>query len=94
MVNGFAVNYGMRAGGIVGDVYEYLGRPNDFTTASGTQTIAVNDVVKLADDYTVANGNPGQLYQFIGTPGSINLSTENYTVTSKWKNLSILNGVG
>jgi len=55
-----------------------------YTTASGTQSININDVVYIADGYRVDYGIRYHYYQALSTLGSTDLGAEDYTDTARW----------
>ncbi|MEM8721737.1 MAG: DUF4347 domain-containing protein, partial [Cyanobacteria bacterium P01_G01_bin.39] len=71
----------------------------EYTTKSGTQTVKEFEVVRVASDYQSTKGTPGSLYQFIPDgvrddddqtyTESIDLSTEDFTDTSRWQLVSL-----
>lgn len=63
-------------------VYGYF----KFTSASGTQTIALNDVVK--NIASSGGGTANHFYKAKAAHGSTNLGTENYANTSKWDDIT------
>jgi hypothetical protein len=60
----------------------------DFTTASGKRLLAAGDNVQVADDYDALLGEPGSVYQYLGSRGRVVLGVQDYTDTSKWKRIT------
>ncbi|MCA9062255.1 MAG: hypothetical protein KDA96_04330, partial [Planctomycetaceae bacterium] len=80
------VSAGHSAGGNVGQVYQYLGRPVQFTTLNNTQTVSPGNRVSVAATYDAAKAVPGYIYEFIGASAtSIDLSTEDYLNAARWR---------
>src|SRR5262249_24929912 len=58
-----------------------------FTTASGTQTLANGDRVRVGPTYA-GGGDTGSTYEYIGSGGALNLGAQNYAAdTADWKKL-------
>ncbi|MBK9697551.1 MAG: hypothetical protein IPO80_09275 [Propionibacteriaceae bacterium] len=70
------------AADVLGD-YEY-------TSNSGTQDLAFGDRVRAADDYGNAAA-AGRVYQWMGTPQTVNLAGTDYTDYALWKELTPTN---
>ncbi|MCX7396820.1 MAG: hypothetical protein NT138_03985, partial [Planctomycetales bacterium] len=83
------VSSGHTAGGTAGTLYRYLGRPIQFATTNGTQTVAPGHRVSIATDYDALKAVPGSIYQYIGTSASLNLGTQNYLDVAKWKEVAL-----
>ncbi|MEA2197211.1 MAG: mucin9, partial [Solirubrobacteraceae bacterium] len=57
------------------------------TTASGTQTLATKDRVRVGPSYA-GGGDTGSVYEYIGPGASLNLGAQNYTTdTTNWKKI-------
>ncbi len=68
-----------------------MGRSQDYTSADGSQSITSGKRVRLGTGYDSAKGVPGRLYEYVGAGSpTIDLSIEDYLVTSKWKDVSNL----
>ena len=55
-----------------------------YTSHSGTQSVKRYQVVRVASDYSVG-GVGGGYYMYDAADGSLNLGSENYADSSKWK---------
>ena len=62
----------------------------NYTTASGTQTLSTGDVVLYSGAHaTGGDGTEGSLYQYAGPGGSLDLGSQGYdTDTANWTRLS------
>ena len=82
------------------DVVTLLGNllPDDYayTTASGSVSLSQDDRVRVGPSYTGPSGenfgDAGSVYKYVGSTGasgtSLNLGTEDYTNTSRWKKIT------
>jgi hypothetical protein len=61
----------------------------DYSTEQGTKTIVAGDIVRNNDS---PSGVTGNFYRAVGNLGSVNLKTENYTNTSRWTDVTDVNG--
>ncbi|MEA5569032.1 DUF4347 domain-containing protein [Anabaena sp. UHCC 0399] len=79
---------------LANNLFNTLINEYQYTSKSGTQTVNQYDQVRLASDWSDSTqGTAGKVYQYIGsTPlANIDLASQNYTDSSKWKQLSINN---
>ena len=58
----------------------------DWTTASGQQTVDKGTRVQLAANYA-GGGVPGAVYEYVGSAASQNLATQNYSDSTLWRRL-------
>ncbi|MCR9199662.1 MAG: hypothetical protein NXI04_13535, partial [Planctomycetaceae bacterium] len=73
------------SGGAVGDVFEYVGSADLLNVDFEQQTFS--DTSK----WKKLQATPEEIYKYLGTTGSLNLSTQNYGDQSKWLPMSSLN---
>ncbi len=59
----------------------------DYSTASGSISVATGEKVKAENDYDDELAEPGYIYEFIGTGQTIDLGNENYLDSTRWKQL-------
>jgi hypothetical protein len=57
-----------------------------YTTTSGKRIVVAGETVKLADDYA-GGGTAGAVYQYMGAAELRDLSAQNYSDTSLWKQI-------
>src|SRR5262249_55683847 len=71
------------SGARAGDIYQYVGgettKVYDFTSKDGSQPLQKGDLVRVARDYDAAKAVPGDIYRYVGSGGSVDLSSEDYT---------------
>ncbi len=60
-----------------------------YSTADGTKSLLTGDTVQLASGYSLG-GDPDGVYKFLGANASVNLGTEDYSVTSRWLKINIV----
>ena len=60
-----------------------------YTTSSGSQTLNFGDKVRVANGYS-GLGLDGQVYQYMGGTGSVNLGAADFTNPTLWKILKPL----
>ena len=74
--------------GAINDLANTLLREYQYSSKSGIQDLVFGDKVRAASD--VATGEPGAVYQFMGTAAlgaSADLAGENYADFGRWKKL-------
>ncbi len=56
----------------------------DHGSADGSTAVAADETVLLAGGYA-NGGTAGRVYKFVGTPATIDLSLEDYSITADWE---------
>jgi len=78
------------AQGLAQALSDLLPVDNDFTTKSGTRSVDPGSRVRIASDYVVPGVVAGHVYEFKGSAAeSIDLGAEDYSITSRWTDLSV-----
>ncbi len=93
--------------GLAGQTYEYTGAAElidvDLSSINyGTgdwalrvenvQSLKVGDIVKLEAEYDAAKGEAGELYQYTGPEGNVDIGLADYTVAANWQKVEESNG--
>lgn len=65
--------------------------PVEFLSGDGEQPIKFGQKVRLAEDYDDSLGNPGSIYEFMGSEKTIDLANEDYTNLDFWKEEPLAN---
>ncbi|MFO1001307.1 MAG: hypothetical protein U0936_13260, partial [Planctomycetaceae bacterium] len=75
---------GIVASNLINSSSAAIVKPFDKLSSVGTVSLAVGQKVKVAAGHS-AGGVVGSIYEFIGTAGNVNLTTQDYTNASNWK---------
>ena len=65
----------------------YAGDPTNWQRVENVQTLQTNDIVRVADEYTGGDGQPGELYRYMGAAGEVDLGLQNYA-TGPWERVT------
>ena len=76
--------------GILNSLAQSLIEDYQYTSNSGSQQLAFGDLVRVANGYS-GGGTGGSVYEYMGTPGPVNLGTEDYGDYGLWKQLNTTN---